>query len=77
LRRNDTERRIDSELLCRVHRPVWIVDELAADGDEVGFPVLKDGLGLIAVNDEIDRHGHDVHLATPEGTPSIADGELQ
>ena len=52
LRRNVAERAFHAELQRGVHWPVRIVEDLPADGDQIGLPVAQDLFGLIAMDDE-------------------------
>jgi hypothetical protein len=45
--------------LRRVHRPVRIVENLAPHRDQIGLPIAQDLLGLVAMDDQADGHGHD------------------
>src|SRR5436190_10938042 len=62
LRRHVAERAFLAELERGIHRPVRVVEDFAAHGDQVGLLVAQDLLGLVAVDDETDRHGHDVGM---------------
>src|SRR3954453_13237026 len=52
LRRHVAERAFDAEFQRRVHRPVRIVEDFAADCDQVGLLVAQYLFGLVAMDDE-------------------------
>ena len=67
--------RIFGQHLPRVMRPVGVEQRLSADRDQVGIPVLKDGLGLGRLHDEADGLHGDVRFAAD--ARSVRDLETQ
>src|SRR5207247_528029 len=63
LRRNVAEWTLHAELERGVHRPIGIVEDFPPHRDQIGLPVTQDLLGLVAMDDEADRHRHDVGMA--------------
>ena len=63
LRGNVAERPFHAELDRGVHRPIGIVEDFPSHRDQIGLPVTQDLLGLVAMDDEADRHRHDIGMA--------------
>src|SRR5580704_14830715 len=61
-RRPVLEAAVDAEIMGPVMGDIGIELRLPADGDQVGVAVLQDGLGLLGLQDDADRHGGDVGL---------------
>src|SRR5471030_1264602 len=59
---------VDAEIMGPVLGDIGIELGLPADRDEVGLPILKDGLSLLRLENDADRHRGDAHLlANPCG----------
>ena len=61
--RANTSSRLVVELELGVQRPVRIEQRLATDRDQIGLALFENGLGLVGMHDQPDRHGPDLDFA--------------
>src|SRR3984957_10330813 len=72
LRRPVLEAPVEAEVVRPMLGDVGIELRLPADRDQVGLLVLQDGLSLLRLQDDADRHGRDVgFLADPLGERNL------
>src|ERR1700722_13216810 len=56
------EATVDTEFVRPMMRDIGVELRLAANRDKIGLPVLKDGFGLLSLENDADGHGGDIRL---------------